>query len=224
MLYVLLVITLILLVLEAGLPLLNRARDKSTFTRVKDTMASLDQHVSEISSEGQGSQRVIPLDVPDGEVEVADNKLRWKLETDSKLLEPQSRIDQGNIVVSADVDVTAREYPSSYIIENSIILMNITRYGSEDNWTSVNTSTLINYVKNKEKGSTAGGTFKFLLQNNESSTNGTGYTKLQEKGSSLTSAKITTHVNSTAYEYDLKITLDSKADFFRASIENFRVK
>ncbi|MBI2142026.1 hypothetical protein HYU15_00875 [Candidatus Woesearchaeota archaeon] len=223
-LYVLIVIIIMVIILEAGLPVLDRARDRSTFTRTKDTMTALDQHIVDIAGEGQGSQRVIPIEVPKGDIETKDGKLLWKLETSSKLIEPRSRIDQGNLVIAADLDVAAREYPDSYVLENSRILVNLTRFGSAGNWTGINTSRLINYVESKAEGSRTAGVFKFLVQNNETSTNGTGYTSLVDKGTSLTTGTVIAHVNTTSYEYDLKIALDSKADFFRAAIENFRTK
>lgn len=222
--YVLIVIVIMVIVLEAGIPKLNNLRDKSTLSRVKDTMAAIDQHIVDIANEGQGSQRVVPIDVPKGTVDVQDNKLRWKVETDSKIVEPRTRTDQGNLIVATSLDVTVKEFPDSYTMENSKILINLTKYGSQDNWTSINTSSLVNYVQSKKEGSQTIGVFKFLLQNNESSGVGTGYTKPVEKGSSLTTGIITAHVNTTSYEYNLKISLDSDADFFRASIADFRTK
>ena len=121
--YVLVVVVVLVLVLEAGLPILNRAKDQSTYTRVKDTMTALDQHIVDIANEGQGSQRVVPIEVPAGELRVKDNKLQWKLETGSKIIEPRTKIDQGNLVIAADLDVSAIEYGTYFTIENSRILM-----------------------------------------------------------------------------------------------------
>ncbi|MBI2133759.1 hypothetical protein HYU11_03700 [Candidatus Woesearchaeota archaeon] len=222
--YVLSIIIVMVLVLEAGIPILNKLNDKNTFKKVKDTMISLDQHIVDIANEGQGSQRVIPLEVPNGDIEIKNEKMIWKIETGTKLMEPRSRVTQGNLVISSEVDVSAKEYPGSYIIENSIILINITRQGAQENWTNVDTGALINYTEFKEQTARTAGTFSFILQNNPSSALGTGYTRLVEQGTKLTTGVVITHVNSTSYEYDLKISLDSKSDFFRASIENFRVK
>ncbi len=222
--YVMVVIVVMVIVLEAGLPSLNKLKDKSMFTKVKDTMTALDQHIVDIANEGQGSQRVIPIDIPEGDVEVKNEKLIWKIETDSKLIEPRSRITQGNLMISSGIDVSVEEYPSSYILENSKILINITKFGAENNWTSIDTGALVNYTEFKEQTSRTAGAFRFLLQNDPTSTTGTGYTKIEEKGSKLTTGVVIAHVNSTSYEYELKISLDSKADFFRASIENFRTK
>ena len=222
--YVLIVVVVMLLILEAGLPILNNARDRSSFAKMKETMQILDQQITDIANEGQGSQRVIHLDVPKGDVEVSNNKLIWKMETGTKVLEPRTRVDQGSLIIASDLDVTVAEYASSYILENSRILLNITRFGSSGNWTAIDTSSLINYTEFKDTGARTSGKFKFLVQKAENSTTGNGYKSLKETGSKLTTAVVTAHVNNSNYEYDLKISLDSKADFFRATIENFREK
>ncbi len=222
--YVLIVVVVMLLILEAGLPILNNARDRSSYAKMKETMQTLDQQITDIANEGQGSQRVIHLDVPKGDVEVSDNKLIWKMETGTKVLEPRTRVDQGSLVIASDLDVTATEYATSYIIQNSRILLNVTKFGSSTNWTAIDTSSLINYTEFKDTGARTGGKFKFVVQKSENSTTGNGYTSLKETGTKLTTAVVTSHVNNSNYEYDLKISLDSKADFFRATIENFREK
>ncbi|MBI4438399.1 hypothetical protein HY640_00540 [Candidatus Woesearchaeota archaeon] len=222
--YVMVVVVVMVIVIEAGLPILRSVRDRAAFSRVKDTMSALDQHIVDIANEGPGSQRVIPLEVPKGDVRVSGNRFLWKLETETKLVEPRTKIDQGSLVIASDVDVSVTDYGSHYIIENSRVLLNVSRFGSPDNWSGINTSALINYVEFKEQSSRTAGIFKFLVQNMENSSNGTGYTYLVERGTGLTTGTVVAHVNASNQEYDLRVSLDSKADFFRAAIENFRAK
>ena len=62
-LYVLVIVALIIIVLEAGLPLLGRLKEKNSFNRVKDTLTALDSNIRQIAGEGQGSQRIVPVAV-----------------------------------------------------------------------------------------------------------------------------------------------------------------
>lgn len=222
--YVLVGIIVLTIVIEAGLPLIKGVRERSDVNRARNTFAALDQQIQELSREGQGSQRVVSLDVSEGTVKVEDGKLRWKIETDSKVLEPRTRVELGNLVIASDVDVSAADHASSHILQNSRILVNFTRFGSSSNRTSLNTSSLISFVEFKDTGARTTGVFTFFINQNASSTNGTGYTELLQAGTGLTSATLKAYVNSSVYEYDLLLTLDSKADFLRAEIENFRVK
>ena len=222
--YVLVGIIVLTVVIEAGIPFIKSLQERSNVNRARNTFSSLDQQIQDVAKEGQGSQRIIPLEVSEGSVKVEDGKLRWKIETDSKVLEPRTRIELGNLVIASDVDVSATDFTNYHVLQNSRILVNFSRYGSKDNHTSINTTSLINYIRFKDTGAQTTGAFTFFINQNSSSTTGTGYTELQQTGSGLASATLKAYVNSTVYEYDLLLTLDSKADFLRAQIENFRVK
>ncbi|MBI2145412.1 hypothetical protein HYU18_03770 [Candidatus Woesearchaeota archaeon] len=222
--YVLVGIIVLTIVIEAGIPLIKSLQERGNVNRARNTFASLDQQILDVAKEGQGSQRVVPLEVSEGTVRVEDNKLRWKIETESKVVEPRTRVEFGNLVIASDVDVSASDSGNFHVIENSRILVNFTKFGSKSNRTTINTSSLINSVKFKDTGATTTGVFTFFINQNASTTNGTGYTELQDAGSGLATATLKAYVNSTLYEYDLLLTLDSKADFIRATIENFKVK
>lgn len=222
--YVLVTVAVLVLVLEAGIPLLNSMRERAAYARAKETFANLDKQIEEVAREGQGSQRVISLEVPRGEVTVEGQKLRWKLETDNKILEPRTKVDLGNLKVLADVDSAAAETGGFFIAENSRILVNFSKLGSESNWTAMNTSRIINYVKFKQDNSQTNITFNFYINGTQSTGNGTGYTALLETGTGLATATLRAHVNSSSFEYDLLLHLDSKADFLRTELKNVVVK
>ncbi len=222
--YVLVGVIVLTIVIQAGVPLIKKLEERSNVNRARNTFTALDQQIQEIAKEGQGSQRVVPLEVSEGTVRVEDSKLRWKIETSSKIIEPKTRVELGNLVIASDVDVSSVEYPGSFIIQNSKILVNFTKLGSQSNQTTVNTSSLINYVTFKDTGSSTAGIFSFFINQNASTANGTGYNELLQTGTGLASATLRTHVNSTIYDYDLLLSLDSKADFLRATIENFKAK
>src|SRR3989338_10457272 len=92
-LYVLIAVVMMVIVLEAGLPLIKSLNEKSAFTRIRDTLVGLDKQIQQVASEGQGSQRIIPLEITDGEFRIEQQKIRWKLETDSKIVESKTRIE-----------------------------------------------------------------------------------------------------------------------------------
>ncbi len=222
--YVLIGVVVLTIVIEAGVPMIKGLQERSNVNLARNTFTALDQQIQDVAKEGQGSQRVIPLEVSDGTVKVEDGKLRWKIETNSKILEPHTRVELGNLVIASDVDVSSEDAGSFHILQNSRILVNFTKFGSKDNLTSINTSSLINHIQFKDTGAQTTGVFTMFINQNSSSTNGTGYTELQQTGTGLASASLKAFINSTIYQYDLVLTLDSKSDFIRAAIENFKVK
>ncbi len=223
-LYILIVVAVLVIILEAGIPIINGLRERTAFARSKETMISIDQQIRDVAGEGIGSQRVVPLEVQEGKVTVEDNKLRWKLETDTKLMEPRTKIAQGSLIVTADVDVSSSEKNDYYILQNSKILANLSKFGSETNITNINTSRLINYIEFKDNSARTNGTFTFSVNNSAATSTGKGYTKLLDSGSGLVSARVMAHVNTTNFDYDIELKLDSKADFIKAELKNVVVK
>ncbi len=223
-LYVLIVVTVVVIVLNAGLPFIDSLRERSSVTKARDTLSALDQHIEDIAAEGQGSQRVVPIEVGEGTLRVVDNKLQWEIETKSKIIEPGSKIDLGNLVISSDVDVSAKEVGRFFVLQNSRISANFSKLGSETNFSAINTSSILNSLTFRDNSAKTNGTFVFRVAGNSSTETGTGYTKLKETGEGLVSGAVLAHVNSTAYEYDLEFTLASKADFIKTELKNVRAK
>lgn len=219
--YVLVAVAVMVLVLEAGIPMMKGMKEKSAFTKIRTTVTALDQHIEDIASEGQGSQRVIPIEVNDGELRFENDRLLWKLETESKVVEPRTRAVQGNLVIASDVDVSATQDSYHHILQNTYILANFTRFGSSANWsTSINESAILNYIEFKDNNARTDGLFSFAV-NGTSLAATSGYTELEETGTGLTSGVLRAHMNSTSFEYDIVFTLESKADFLKVAIENF---
>jgi hypothetical protein len=221
-LYVMIAVAITVIVLEAGLPALRGLREKNAFASIKDSAIALDKNILDIASEGQGSQRVIPVDVTDGEIRFENDQLRWKLETESKVIEPRTRQEQGNLIIASDVDVSCSETASYDVMQNSYILANFSRYGSETNWTVIDSSALLNSVEFKDSNVRTSGVFSFTL--NSSSQPANGYTELETIGTGITSGVFKAHMNTTSFEYDLVFLLESKADFIKVSIENLVTK
>ena len=61
--YVMIAIVVMVIVLEAGLPLIKGITEKSAFNKIRDTLVLLDKQIQQVASEGQGSQRVIPIEI-----------------------------------------------------------------------------------------------------------------------------------------------------------------
>lgn len=223
-LYVLIIVAVTVLILNAGIPLLNKLKDKSLFAKTEDTMLGLNQNIRDVANEGQGSQRVVSINVKTGTFNVGSDKLSWTIDSDSKIVEPRTTIDRGDLKIKANSDVSAVSYDHSFTLENSRILANFTRYGNSTNWVSYNTSSLINSILFVATNETTPGNFNFLLNGAASTGIGNGYTSLQNEGTGLGSSVLVAHMNSSTYEYDLKFTLESEADFLKIEVDKLAVK
>ncbi len=223
-LYALIAVAILVIVLEAGIPIIKGIMEKSAFERSRDVMVGLDQQIEDIASEGQGSQRAVPIDINMGKIDIANQMLRWKLETESEVVAPKTTREMGNLIISSDVDVAAFEYDDYYLVENSKIWVNFSKNGTETSWKAINASQLINAIKFKDNNVFVNGSFVFYINESESSNTGTGYTKLSPKGYNLAASTLTAHINSTTFEYDMEFRIDSKADFIKINLKNVKVK
>lgn len=205
-LYLLITGIVMVLLLEAGIPVLEKARDKAIFDREQDQFLNLNQHIKDVASEGQGSKRIIPVQVEKGNLEVEGNSLKWSMLTDARIIEPRTHISFGDLKVVSEFDVSATEYNNSYIIENSYIRVNFSKCETDNNCTSV--SDIINAISIKD-GTLSSGDFSFYLSN--STFNGTGSTHLLKEGTLLDSSTVV--VDLALNNYDLHFTLRSKEDF-----------
>ncbi|MBS3163070.1 hypothetical protein J4427_00050 [Candidatus Woesearchaeota archaeon] len=98
--YVGLVITILTIVLAAGLPVINRMRDKNTATETRDIMHELDSTIRDVIRDGPGAQRTPIIKISKGEFVINQDSVVWTLQN-SKFMFSQSgeEVREGNLVV-----------------------------------------------------------------------------------------------------------------------------
>ncbi len=209
-LYILIMVVAITIILNTGLPVLEKMKDKTIFVQAKNTLLTLDQYIQRIKAEGQGSQRVIPIEIRKGDFIVEGDKLLWQLETEAEIIEPRSSIDIGNIRISSNSDVNTVETDSCYILENSKIKVNITKCSN------CLSSQLIQSIYFKDTSTLLTGNFSFKINGQELIIN---YTSLSPAGNNtnIGSATVTAHlINQTK---NLLLTLEGGTDFIKTTLE-----
>jgi len=225
-LYVLIIVAAIVIVIEALTPVIEELKDKAVYNRIKDTFLLINEYIKEVSSEGKGSQRIIPIEIQKGSLAVENNQLIWQLGTKASILEPRTQVELGNLIVVANGDVDAYETNySTFVLKNSRVLFEFYKYGSLDSFSNqTNVSGTIvqfngaNIIKRTAflKGKTeynVSPSYAFFVPPDTGTTPLRGYTILPRKGSGLGKANVIAHVNSTNYEYDIVFTLESQADY-----------
>lgn len=227
-LYILIISTSIFLILKVGGSVMEGMKDESSLSKVKNTMLTVDKTIQEVANEGHGSQRVIPIEIKDGKLKINNNELSWELKTKTEVIEERTSLNLGNLVISSNANVNTIEYPNRFTmqtdIEGDVFNVTIKKIGSESNYSSINTSDLIESVY--YNGERLNGTFTFNLNDDANSGIGNGYTYMIPSGNNtnLGRAKVITHLNttldSTAIEYDIIYTLESFADFLTIEIKN----
>ncbi|RLE38149.1 hypothetical protein DRJ17_04860 [Candidatus Woesearchaeota archaeon] len=214
-LYILIIVTVLVIVLGAALPIIKNISHKSSYIRSKEIMLQLDKIIQEVADQGAGSQRNFPLKLTAGTITIANSKVIYTQKTDQAIIYPRAAIEIGNVKIQSDADVNTYQTENYIILNNSRISVNFTRCGNESNYVSVNTANIINSITYEGNSIS---NFQFLLNDDGTTGTGNGYIKLLDDGSSLSFARVKAHINSSI-EYDLIFTLQSNADFLQVNVE-----
>lgn len=223
-LYILVITVVLVIVLNAGVPVLRDLEDKTVFTRQKNAFLSLNQQINDISEEGIGSQRVVPIEIEKGNLELKDGSLRWNLRTDANILESGQQIELGNLYISSNADVSAASYGSNYTLENTYMRVAFHKCEDPDTCTFNESGLMMDQqpvFKDPESDSEipAANQFQFDFGTG-ASWNYTGYSALEDSGSSLGAARVLYYVNNTnsSYYTVVEFTLESNRDFLQVRI------
>ena len=216
-LYILIISTAIILILKVGVPLIDKMKDKSSFSKAKETMLALDKTIQEVALEGEGSQRIIPLNIDNGKIIIANNEIVWEMKTKSDIMDSHTSLNYGDLKVTSNANVKTWETNSSYYmqttIDDDIFRVKITKIGNKTDYASINTSSVIDEIF--YDGNNVNNTFAFSVNGDSTSETGNGYTYMTPSGNNtnLGSAKVIAHINSSSFEYDIHFTLESYSDF-----------
>jgi type II secretory pathway pseudopilin PulG len=104
-LYIALGVIAISIVLSATLPLIEKMKDKNTFSETKEVLYVLDKNIREVFNEGPGSQRILsPFIIREGMFYIDENDydtINWSYKTKAFILEPGASKTEGNIYISS---------------------------------------------------------------------------------------------------------------------------
>jgi len=213
LLYLLISIVVLTLILVAGIPLIKNMGDKAYFDKTKNEFSSIDKVIKDVAVEGEGSQRVIPLEIKKGKLIVGDNKLLWWFKTNADILSHKTKVEEGNVITLSGIDVDCYETKNSYIIENSHILVNFTKKLKVNGTLQpLNSSELINLIKWKHSNKTVPGFFTFVVNNDPNTTIGYGRTEVNNCGTKKE------YVEFEAYFYYVNASIDGYSGNFSYKI------
>jgi hypothetical protein len=216
-LYVLIISVIMVIVLEAGVPIMNNLRDKSVFVQTRDNFINLDMHIKEIGSAGPGSQRVVPIEIKKGELALANSQLEWTMDTKASIIQPRTSLSLGNVRIGSDSDVNAYSNSTDLVLENYYLKAVFNRVGNESNFGTINSTSLLKSIENVKTGTATSGEFSFLID--DISVESDGYSKISQQGYNLGSATVIFHINmSGGAVHDLSFTLDSRSDYLKVSM------
>jgi len=105
-------IIVVTLILGAGLPLIERLKDKNVVLETKEVMFALDNDIRQVIRQGPGEQRALTVSIKKGDLVIDYNneKIIWTYTTTALLSEPGQTIKESNLDILSEPTKTKKEY------------------------------------------------------------------------------------------------------------------
>jgi len=201
--------------------MIDQGKAYNDFNKAKQDMSLIDSIVKELSFEAPGSMRTIKLEGDVGKFIVSgkEDKIKYRIETDTPLLDPGTVSKEGDLtIVSGNI---AKAYEDNIsgnevlVLENDDVLFAVYKYGNKTDPVFINTTRLIALMKNKNLNINVTPVTKIMIDNKDNSSYGYGYTEIVEKGEYLPSGTIKLVMS----QYEVLFTLKAGQDFVETEIK-----
>jgi len=106
-------VVVISLILGAGLPLIDKIRDRNTIIQTKNLFFTLNLNIDEILDSGPGARRALePFEVSHGEFIVDDGQdiFLWRMKTKSQIIDVGYTSKEGNVEMFLEETKVKDEY------------------------------------------------------------------------------------------------------------------
>jgi hypothetical protein len=126
-LYLALGVIVLIIILNAGIPLIKRMTERNIVSQTKDIMFTLDKNIKTVVSEGPNSRRVLsPFTIDEGNLYINSSDIWWEMETSDRMMEPNIAISEGvlKIILSPTKQI------GKYIINLNLNYKDITKLES----------------------------------------------------------------------------------------------
>ncbi len=90
-LYMALGVIVLTIILAAGVPMIQKMKDKNVFAQTKSVLLTLDKNIKDVALEGPGAKRYLsPFEIKAGNlfIDSGSDRIMWSLKTKAKLMEP----------------------------------------------------------------------------------------------------------------------------------------
>ncbi len=221
-LYMLVSIIVVSIVLQIGVPYLNRLRAYSEIKNLEETMIDLDETISIVATEGEDSQRKVSISLSEDSMDVngESEMIFVKKETTARVMNPRSRKSQGNYFkgVSLDTDCysgTVNDL-NVLIMENQHIYFAIRKLDSN---TEMKTRGVVELMRFKGENADLNARVDFFADSHAGA-NVNISTDFVKSGYNEGWCEAKASVFGDGYQYEVHFRLESGADFVRAWVSD----
>lgn len=217
------VITALGIVVGISNPLIESSKDTTVMREAEYLMKLLDDNIREVAAEGANARRILDIrPVRELETFPGEDAVQTSFQSKARLLDYLTRSASGNIIYIAGNDVSCSNV-TDIVVENTFLNVTFKKTIRGSPLSTINTTENIISIKEKTGGTQV--TFvntSIVLNGNQSTARGTGYSELLRSGKSLPACTAHFFVNNSAIEYDAYYTLYAGADFLVVDVKNIK--
>ncbi|MBS3053872.1 MAG: hypothetical protein J4469_05210 [Candidatus Aenigmarchaeota archaeon] len=215
------IITAIGLVVSVSNPLIESSKETASMRDAEYLIKLIDDSVREVVKEGTNSRRMLNIRSA-GEVETLpeEDAIQIGFSSRAGLADYLTRLLKGNILFIAGNDVSCSNL-TNITMENTFINVTFKKTQRTSPLAQINTTE--NIVSMHEKTGNTRVSFvnsSIIINDNQSTSRGTGYSELLRSGKSMPSCTTHFFVNNSAIEYDIYYTLYAGADFLTIDVRS----
>ncbi len=220
-----------LIVLSAITPAIDQGKAYQNLNKAKQAASSVDTVVKELIYEAPGAKRNLKIQADFGSVEVSgrEDKIIFRVDSQVPLLESGTTVREGNMLITSgpvmkayDSDVNG-DGNIELALENDDVLFSMKKIGTPANWSAINTTTIIPFIKNKLASVNITPVSGLFINDLTNTSYGNGYTEITRYGSDIGSSSIHLFLNSSGnFQYDALFSLAAGHDFVEMDVRQVR--
>lgn len=219
MMVMLFVLTAMGLVINMSSDVIGKAQATSHIQEEESTMKHIKDYIYQVAAEGNGSSRILSMNIKEGyfEANVPKNTIVYYLDGPGVLDYLSRKYDNGVYTISGN-DVRCWKDDSYFYMENSEIRLKFIRNGTPENWVSIKNDIIKNITQKDSDKNFNITNSSLIIDDDLTSEIGNGYTELLREERNLPFCRVHLFLNSSCCSYDVYYTLFSGADFFMQEV------
>lgn len=214
-------ITATAIVYWSAVPVIQKMQCAATMDKMKASLANLDKVIQTVASEGEGSKRTVDFSIDEGELYISGDSdvIYWTHECNAQIFSPRTLQTFGNLIIGSNMDTEAYESScqgqDAFVLENERLEVCLKKVGSPGNKSYYNMSDVLISIYHKDLNVSMPLEYlEITLDEDQTSSKGYGYTKLERPGKHLPYGEVTAYMESDyGITYSIKFILESGEDF-----------
>lgn len=224
--YVLITVSVVGLVLNVGVPYVDKTKEISRIKENEKLMKEIDKIIATVASEGEGASRFLTVDIKEGVLDIngETETISISTKTSAEIMAKRYRTDRGNFFTGSELTVSLTSGTlggeSVWFLENKRIKTAIRKY---DKNSVISLDKIIKRITFKPDNRAYKGRVDFYIDNFKNIDSNV-ITLAKKQGYNLPRGEIVAVVSNPKYDANIHIALEAGNDFLKFFVDGVKWK